>query len=125
MVTGSKEFRVAELSGISGNYAVFGEEITLTGLFFSGLNASFSDEFGATVSGDFVGTTKFSESGFSITTKVPRDITRSTLLVSGSNNPSILSTTEEFFPLPTITGVSGDSNFNFNLNQRVQITGIN
>ena len=125
VVTGSQEFRVAELSGISGNYAVFGEEITLTGLFFSGLNASFSDEFGATVSGDFVGTTKFSESGFSITTKVPRDITRSTLLVSGSNNPSILSTTEEFFPLPTITGVSGDSNFNFNLDQRVQITGIN
>lgn len=124
-ITGSQEFKIARVSGVSGQYATFDEQITITGEYFSGLNAAFIDENGNLVSGDFQQTNKFSESGFSIDVKIPREIVASTILITGNNNDSILSTTETFFPLATISGISGHDNFNLDVGSGISVTGIN
>ena len=46
-------------------------------------------------------------------------------LITGSNNDSLLTTESSFFPLATVSGVSGDSSLSLNLNQEIEITGIN
>jgi len=124
-VTGSQQFRIAEFSGTSSSYAAFGEELSFSGKFFSGLNATFKDESGINVPGEYQSTTTISNTGYTFSTKVPRDIVGSEILISGNNNKSIHTTTGQFFPLPTITGVSGVSDFSFGIGDNFQVTGVN
>jgi hypothetical protein len=134
--TGADEFQIAEFTGLSGQYGILGEEITLSGEYFSGLRASFvgaplqeGENYlnnGDHIDSEFVRTNKFSESGFSIDVKVPRDIVKGRIKVTGNNNDSILETNVEFFPLPTISGVSGwTGNFLMDVGSGITITGIN
>ena len=121
--TGTNEFNLVKFSGASGFYGVFGEEISLSGSFFSGLNASFRNEFGEIVSGTRSSSSNITGNIFSFNTKVPRGITSSKILITGVNNNKLLETDNLFFPLPTISGVSGSSDLD--INQEVRITGIN
>lgn len=134
--TGADEFQIAEFTGLSGQYGILGEEISLSGEYFSGLRASFvgaplqeGENYlnnGDHIDSEFVRTNKFSESGFSIDVKVPRDIVKGRIKVTGNNNDSILETNVEFFPLPTISGVSGwTGNFLMDVGSGITITGIN
>ncbi len=123
--TGSNNFNLAEFSGASGFYGAFGEELSFSGNFFSGLNASFKNEFGEIVSGTKVSSSNITGSVFSFNSKVPREVVSSKILITGVNNNELLETENLFFPLPTVSGVSGDTSFNLDINQQVQITGIN
>ena len=73
-ITGSQQFRIAEFSGTSSSYGAFGEELSFSGKFFSGLNATFKDESGINVPGEYQSTTTISNTGYVFRTKVPRDI---------------------------------------------------
>ncbi len=126
MSTGISSFNIAEFSGASGYYARFGEDISFSGKYFSGLNATFQDEFLSGVSGVYQSTSEESDNGFTFITKVPRDIVSSRIKFSGNNNDSIFITNETFFPLPTITGVSGSSGDNgLTLNSSIRVSGVN
>ena len=126
MSTGTSSFNIAEFSGASGYYAKFGEDISFSGKYFSGLNATFQDEFLSGVSGVYQSTSGESDNGFTFITKVPRDIVSSRIKFSGNNNDSIFITNETFFPLPTITGVSGSSGDNgLTLNSSIRVSGVN
>ena len=126
MSTGTSSFNIAEFSGASGYYARFGEDISFSGKYFSGLNATFQDEFLSGVSGVYQSTSEESDNGFTFITKVPRDIVSSRIKFSGNNNDSIFITNETFFPLPTITGVSGSSGDNgLTLNSSIRVSGVN
>ena len=135
VTTGTANFKIAKFSGVSDSYPVFNEEITLSGKFFSGLNASFQNETGKVISGEFqetisttgAGGSLLNEEGFSIKVKVPRGIVSSPILISGNNNSSILNTTGNIFPLATITGISGnhaDAN-KLHVDRKIRISGIN
>ena len=65
ITTGSNNFNLAEFSGASGFYGAFGEELSFSGNFFSGLNASFKNEFGEIVSGTKVSSSNITGSVFS------------------------------------------------------------
>jgi hypothetical protein len=126
MTTGTSAFNIAEFSGASGYYAKFEEDISFSGKYFSGLNATFQDEFLSGVSGIYQSTSEESDNGFTFTTRVPRDIVPSRIKFSGNNNDSIFITDETFFPLPTITGVSGSSSDNgLTLNSSIRVSGVN
>ena len=126
MSTGTSSFNIAEFSGASGYYAKFEEDISFSGKYFSGLNATFQDEFLSGVSGVYQSTSEESDNGFTFITKVPRDIVPSRIKFSGNNNDSIFITNETFFPLPTITGVSGNSSDNgLTLNSSIRVSGVN
>ena len=124
--TGTSSFNIAEFSGASGYYAKFEEDISFSGKYFSGLNATFQDEFLSGVSGVYQSTSEESDNGFTFITKVPRDIVPSRIKFSGNNNDSIFITNETFFPLPTITGVSGSSSDNgLTINSSIRVSGVN
>ena len=123
ITTGTNQFNLVKFSGASGFHAVFNEEISLSGSFFSGLNASFRNEFGEIISGERSSSSNITGDIFSFNTKVPREIVASKILITGVNNNKLLETDNLFFPLPTISGVSGSSNLD--INQEVRITGIN
>lgn len=126
MTTGTSAFNIAEFSGASGYYAKFEEDISFSGKYFSGLNATFQDEFLSGVSGIYQSTSEESDNGFTFTTRVPRDIVPSRIKFSGNNNDSIFITDETFFPLPTITGVSGSSSDSeLTLNSSIRVSGVN
>ncbi|SVB96952.1 uncharacterized protein METZ01_LOCUS249806, partial [marine metagenome] len=95
-ITGSQQFRIAEFSGTSSSYGTFGEELSFSGKFFSGLNATFKDESGINVPGEYQSTTTISNTGYVFSTKVPRDIVSSEVLISGNNNKSIHTTNGRF-----------------------------
>lgn len=121
--TGSSIFNLAVFSGASGFYGAFDQELSFSGDYFSGLNATFKNEFGENVSGTRVSSSNITGDIFSFNSKVPREVVASPILITGLGNDNLLQTPQTFFPLPTISGVSGSSNLN--LNQEVEITGIN
>jgi hypothetical protein len=126
MTTGTSAFNIAEFSGASGYYAKFEEDMSFSGKYFSGLNTTFQDEFLSGVSGIYQSTSEESDNGFTFTTRVPRDIVPSRIKFSGNNNDSIFITDETFFPLPTITGVSGSSSDSeLTLNSSIRVSGVN
>ena len=125
VATGTQNFNIAKISGDSDVYATFDEQVTFSGSFFSGLNASFRDEFGSIVSGTQGSSSNITGDIFSFNSRIPREVVSSKILVTGSNNDSLLTTESSFFPLATVSGVSGDSSLSLNLNQEIEITGIN
>ena len=122
--SGVSEFRVAQFSGASGMYGAFGEELSFSGKFLSGLNVVFKDESEVRISGEKTSSIKYSETGFAFNSKVPRDVTSGNLIIRGVEN-DLITLPDVFFPLPTITGVSGHDSYNLNVGSGIRVTGIN
>ena len=123
--TGTTQYRIAELASTSGSYGVFGDSLTFSGSFISGLSGIFFDEDSSPVTGSVSSSTKHSETGFSIQVGVPRDIISGKLEIASPTSPSIDVGSETFFPLPTITGITGNVGSNLNVGAAIQITGVN
>ena len=123
--TGITQYRIAELLSTSGSYGVFGDSLTFSGSFISGLSGMFFDEDSNAVTGSVSSSVKHSETGFSIQVGVPRDIVSGKLEIASTTSPSIDVSSEPFFPLPTITGITGNVGSNLNVGASIQITGVN
>lgn len=122
--SGVSEFRVAQFSGASGMYGAFGEELSFSGKFLSGLNVVFKDEAEVRVTGEKTSSIKYSETGFAFNSKIPRDVVSGNLVIRGAEN-DLITLPDVFFPLPTITGVSGHDSYNLNVGSKIRVTGIN